>query len=127
MPVNKGCHPRKIPAETVEYLKLNLKHGIYKTAIQATDDASEVLQQDVSVWSVHRHLREAGLIAKKIVKRPALKKKHISACMEYIKKYREWTEEDWALVVWSDESKINRFCSDSIRYIWDDQPGRLTD
>jgi transposase len=127
LPINKGGRPRKIPAETVEYLKLNLKRGVFKTAIDAKNSANETLPQAVSVWTVRRRLREAGLIAKKIVKRPALKKKHISNRLEFVKKYREWTEEDWSLVVWSDESKINRICSDGIRYVWDDQPGRLTD
>jgi hypothetical protein len=35
--------------------------------------------------------------------------------MQFIKKYKEWTEKDWALVIWSDESKINRICSDGMR------------
>ena len=127
MPVNKGGRPRKIPAETVEYLKLNLKRGVLKTAVQAKNKANELLQHDVSVSTVRRRLREAGLIAKKIVKRPALRKRHVQARLQFVKKYKEWTEEDWAMVVWSDESKINRFCSDGIRYVWDDHPGRLND
>ena len=31
--------------------------------------------------------------------------------MQFVKKYREWTEDDWANVAFSDESKINRICS----------------
>ena len=127
MPDNKEGRPRKLPAETVDYLKINLKRGILKTAVAAKDRAIEILQEPVSVWTVRRRLQESGLIAKKIVKRPALRKRHVKARLEFVKKYKEWTEEDWALVVWSDESKINRFCSDGIRWVWDDQPGRLND
>jgi hypothetical protein len=34
--------------------------------------------------------------------------------------------DDWARVIWSDESKINRICSDSLRYVWDDVPDKIT-
>jgi len=127
MPVNKGGRPRKILAETVDYLKLQMKRGELKTAVAATVKANELLPQAVSAVTVRRRLREAGLIAKKVVKRPALKKRHISGRMQFVKKYKEWTEDDWARVVWSDESKINRICSDGIRWVWDDLPGRLNE
>jgi transposase len=39
----------------------------------------------------------------------------------------EWTEADWSRVVWSDECKINRICSDGMQWVWDDTPGRITD
>ena len=126
MPINKAGRPRKIPAETVEYLKLNVKSGVLKTVVEAKSKANEILPEAVSASTVRRRLRESGLIAKKIVKRPALRKKHVSARLQFVKKYKEWTEEDWAMVVWSDESKINRICSDGIQWAWNDQPGRLT-
>lgn len=88
MPINKGGRPRKIPAETVEYLKLNLKRGIFKTAVQAKNKANDLLQEPVSVSTVRRRLREAGLIAKKIIKRPALRKRHVQAQLHFVKKYR---------------------------------------
>src|SRR3569623_1697221 len=34
--------------------------------------------------------------------------------------------DDWATVVWSDESKINRICSDGLQWVWDDQEGAIT-
>ena len=102
-----------------------MKRGELKTAKQAMNKANEILPQAVSLSTVCNYLRKAGLIAKKIVKRPALMKRHVHGCLQFVKKYREWTDDDWAKVVWSDESKINRICSDGIRWIWDDQPERL--
>ena len=127
VPINRGGRPRKLQPENVEYVKLNLKRGVFKTAVEATKAVNGILKEPVSAETVRRRLKEAGLLAKKIVKRPALRKRHVQARLDFVKKYKEWTEEDWALVVWSDESKINRFCSDGIRYVWDDQPGRLND
>lgn len=122
----KGGRPRKIQAKTVEFLKVNMKRGGLKTAVEARNEANRLLPRPVSVTTIRRRLREAGLIAKKIVKRPALKKEHIKGRLQFVKKYKEWTEDDWAMVVWSDECKINRICSDGVRYVWDDAPGRIT-
>lgn len=126
MNINKGGRPRKTTAETIEHLKLDMKRGILRTAVEATAEANRLLPQPVSVITVRRRLREAGLIAKRVVKRPALKKEHIKGRLQFVKKYKEWTEDDWAMVVWSDESKINRICSDGVRWVWDDAPGRIT-
>jgi transposase len=125
MPVNKGGRPRKISDQTVQHLKVGLKRGQFRTAVQAHKEAVKLLKDPISVKTVRRRLKEAGLIAKKVVKRPAPKKQHVKGRLQFMRKYGEWTVEDWANVVFSDESKINRICSDGIRWVWDDQPGRL--
>jgi DDE superfamily endonuclease len=33
-------------------------------------------------------------------------------------KYKEWTVEDWKRIIWSDETKINRFGSDGKQWVW---------
>lgn len=38
--------------------------------------------------------------------------------MAFCRKYQDWTEDDWKRVIWSDESKINRFQSDGKQYYW---------
>ena len=126
MPVNRGGRPKKISTETVEFLKVKMKRGVLKTSIEATKAANELLPQPVSLSTVRRRLRDAGLIAKRIVKRPALRRKHIRGRLHFVRKYKEWTDKDWARVVWSDECKINRICSDGHRWVWDDVPGRIT-
>jgi hypothetical protein len=115
MPVNKGGRPRKIHAETVEYLKLNMKRGTIRTDKEAKCKANELLDTPVSTTTIRRRLREAGLIAKSKIKRPALKPRHIKDRMMFVKNYKEWTIDEWKNVVWSDESKINRICSDGLR------------
>jgi len=126
MPVNRGGRPRKISTDTVEFLKVNMKRGVLKTAIEATKRANELLPQPVSFSTIRRRLRDARLMAKRIVKRPALRREHIRGRLHFVRKYREWTEKDWAKVVWSDECKINRICSDGHRWVWDDALGPIT-
>ncbi|KAG0352412.1 hypothetical protein BGZ54_002810, partial [Gamsiella multidivaricata] len=59
MPMNKGGRPRKINAETVEFIKLNLKRGVLQTAVQAKTQANQLLPQPVSITTIRRRLREA--------------------------------------------------------------------
>ena len=38
--------------------------------------------------------------------------------MDFAKKYRNWSVEDWKKVIWSDESKFMLFGSDGRQYCW---------
>lgn len=38
--------------------------------------------------------------------------------LNFARRYLHWTVEDWSKVVWSDETKINRFGSDGDRWVW---------
>lgn len=51
-----------------------------------------------TVTAVRRRLREAGLIAKKIVKIPALNQQHINGRLHFARKYKEW---GWPVVDWA--------------------------
>lgn len=51
-------------------------------------------------------------------KKPLLSKFHKKARLNFANLYKEWTEDDWKQVIWSDESKINRLGSDGIKYTW---------
>jgi len=47
--------------------------------------------------------------------------------MEFVRNYGEKTIEDWKRVIWSDETKINRFGSDGKIWTWDNTLGQVTD
>ncbi len=59
--------------------RLDLKGGRARSAVQATKRLNETLATKVSVQTVRRALRNIGMVAKKVVRRPALKKKHKAA------------------------------------------------
>ena len=60
-------------------------------------------------------------------KRPYLKLSHKRARMEFAKKYKDWSVEDWKQVIWSDETKINRFGSDGKTWVWKKHQETLSD
>ncbi|KAF8946156.1 hypothetical protein BGZ46_005863, partial [Entomortierella lignicola] len=55
-----------VTAEVVEHIKLIMKRSIHKTAVEATKEANHLLPQPVTVSTIRRRLREAGLIAKRL-------------------------------------------------------------
>jgi hypothetical protein len=68
--------------------------------------------------TVRRALREAGLSASEKVEKPKFSSRNIKARFKFACSYQGWTEDDWKRVIWSDETKINRFCSDGRSWCW---------
>src|SRR5262249_50686011 len=50
--------------------------------------------------------------------KPKLSAKNIKARFDFARHHRHWTVEDWKRVIWSGETKINRFCSDGRSWCW---------
>jgi transposase len=70
IPISYGGCPRKISAESMEYLKLNIQIKI-KTAVEAKKKANNLLPEPLSDISVRHRLKEAGLAAKRTANRLA--------------------------------------------------------
>ena len=50
--------------------------------------------------------------------------RHRKARLEFAERHLDWTVEDWKKIVWSDETKINRFGSDGRDQVWIDKENR---
>jgi len=89
--------------------------------IHATE-AAKFLQSEfklsVSDRTVCRALKEAGLRAAEKVKKPDLFPKNIKEHYEFALASKDWIVADLGRVVWSDETKINRFCLDGMSWCW---------
>ena len=78
------------------------------------DTASEVyarakLDKQLSVCSVRRYLRNNSLFGRIAIKKPLLNKGHISKRLKFCKDYLKWPSEKWNDVIFSDESKFERY------------------
>lgn len=82
-----------------------------KTSSELAAAASEVTGRQISARTVRRRLLEAGLKGCKARKKPWLSKKNIKKRLEWAQRYKDFTEEDWSKVVWSDESNFQVSCS----------------
>ncbi|GBB90234.1 hypothetical protein RclHR1_17100003 [Rhizophagus clarus] len=81
-------------------------------AIHVNDDI------EVSTSTVRRALNRNGLAAQVKRKKLLLSKKHRKKCLNFAKRYKDWTVSDWNKVVWSDESKFQIFGLDGHQYCW---------
>lgn len=67
--------------------------------------------KQVSVSTVKRRLRAAGLIGRVAARKPLLRHQNKTKRLSWAMKHRHWTTEDWKKVLWSDESKFQIFGS----------------
>lgn len=80
--------------------------------------AAKAINKNVSEWTIRRALRKIGLVSAVKQKKPALSSKNVKSRLQFCKDYGNWTVDDWKRVIWSDETKINRFQSDGKEYYW---------
>ena len=110
--------PSKLSPQSKRICVRSITSDRLGTATAVTKKLQEDIGVNVSVRTVCRALREAGLAAVEKEKRPKLSAKNIRARLEFAKSHRDWTIADWKRVVWSDETKINRYCSDGRSWCW---------
>ena len=67
----------------------------------------------MSTNTVRRTFCRHGLNAQVKEKKPQLSRKNIKDCLEFAMAHQHWSR-----VIFSDESKINRFCSDGMSWCW---------
>jgi len=95
---------------------------ILKGTARSAVDAAKIMEQErgvkVSPETIRRALRGAKLVAAKRKKKPFLSTAHRRSRLRWATERKDWTIEDWARVIWSDETKINRLCSDGVQYSW---------
>lgn len=112
--VNAGGRPRKLTdgdARAVERL-------LRKNECRTPREAAAKLELQASTWTVRRSLNKIGMVAAVKQKKPALSERNVKARLHFCRERKDWTIEDWKRVIWSDETKINRYQSDGKAYFW---------
>lgn len=114
VPAPKTGRPKLVSDRCARLIGRNLVQGISKTPKAAARE----LSIEASVWTIRRSLKRNNFKAAKKPKKPKLSMKNIAARLRFAKIYKNWTVDDWKRVIWSDETKINRFNSDGVQYFW---------
>jgi len=79
---------------------------------------------EVSERTLQRYLQEKGIRCWRAVKRAMLTEKHTKARLVWAKEHKEWTAEQWAKVIWSDESAIKKHSDTGTVWVWRHQNKR---
>jgi hypothetical protein len=111
-------HPSKLSPTDKRAISIQINTGKAENAVQVTQNINTILPQPVCVQTIRNALKQDDFVAVVKKKKPYLSKAHRKARLAFALKYKEWTIEDWKRVIWSDETKINRFGSDGKKYVW---------
>lgn len=127
IPTSVGGRPPVLSETDKRSVRRFLTSGKGDTAVQAALDLGLAKGAQIGAQTVRRALRESGLRAKAKVKKPLLTVAHKAARLAFARDHIHWTMDDWKRVVWSDETKINRFGSDGRQWVWDERGKPLCD
>eukprot|EP01099_Mayorella_cantabrigiensis_P002717 TRINITY_DN2199_c0_g1_i2.p1 TRINITY_DN2199_c0_g1~~TRINITY_DN2199_c0_g1_i2.p1 ORF type:complete len:282 (-),score=34.38 TRINITY_DN2199_c0_g1_i2:166-1011(-) len=121
----KGGRPSKLSEAARRRIRREITSGKAESAAKVSKILKNDGIADVSPDTVERALKKMGMNAITKVKKPLLTRKHKQKRFEFARTYKEWTVEDWKRVIWSDETKINRYGSDGRKWVWK-KPGTPT-
>jgi transposase len=88
-----------------------------KTAVDIRREIAGHQGGQVSVWTIRRRLRQFGLHGRIARKKPFISHRNRQRRLKFAREHLNWTPKDWARVLWSDESKFQRFGSDGKTYV----------
>ena len=56
-----------------------------------------------------------------------LSARHHKVCLDFAHAHKDWTQDGWKMVVWSDETKVNCLGSDGPKWVWKKSGEGLSD
>ncbi|GFW62780.1 transposable element Tcb2 transposase [Trichonephila clavipes] len=105
------------PAED-RYIVLSAKRNRRTTAQQVANQFLAASGKQISLKTVSRRLRGGGLYACRPVVCVPLTRQHSTARLQWCREHHNWTEQDWACVLFSDESRFSLSSDCRRQLIW---------
>ncbi|GFV27305.1 transposable element Tcb1 transposase [Trichonephila clavipes] len=105
------------PAED-RYIILSAKRNKCTTAQQVANQFLAASGKQISRKTVARRLRGGGLYARRPVVCVPLTRQHRTARLQWCREHHNWTEQDWACVLFSDESRFSLSSDCRRQLIW---------
>ncbi|GFS98523.1 transposable element Tcb1 transposase [Trichonephila clavipes] len=112
-----GCVRSTTPAED-RYIVLSAKRNRRTTAQQVANQFLAASGKQISRKTVARRLRGGGLYARRPVVCVPLTRQHRTARLQWCREHHNWTEQDWACVLFSDESRFSLSSDCRRQLIW---------
>lgn len=113
----RSGRPRVTTKREDSLLVLNSKKNRKKPATVLTSELNDSRDSNVSLTTVKRRLRSAGLFGRIAAKKPYLKPINQLKRLKWAKAHKDWTKEQWKKVLFTDESKFEIFGSKRRSYV----------
>jgi transposase len=115
---SRGGRSSKLSVQAKRFCINKITSGKLKSSVSVKKALENDLGVKVSVSTVKRALYDAGLGGIKKLEKPLLSSKNVKERLNFAKAHQYWTVDDWRRVIFSDETKINRFGSDGCKWAW---------
>jgi hypothetical protein len=102
---------------TKSYIHKKLVTGALRTAKDVHNYLNDV-GMEIGYSACLKLLKSMGFQAAIKKKKPYLKPEHKKKRLAWAKAHQHWKEDDWRRMVFSDETKINVWGSDGVKYYW---------
>ncbi|GFX30275.1 transposable element Tcb1 transposase [Trichonephila clavipes] len=113
-----GGHVRSTTPAEDRYIVLSAKRNRRTTAQQVANQFLASSGKQISRKTVARRLRGGGLYARRPVACVPLTRQHRTYRLQWCREHHNWTEQDWACVLFSDESRISLSSNCRRQLIW---------
>ncbi|GFY28652.1 transposable element Tcb2 transposase [Trichonephila clavipes] len=100
------------------YIVLSAKKNRRTTAQQVANQFLAASGKQISRKTVARHLRGGGLYPRRSVVCVSLIRQHRTARLQWCREHHNWTEQDWACVIFSDKSRFSLSSDCRRQLIW---------
>ncbi len=124
---SKAGRPKKLSERDELFCVKQISTGKTSTVVQLRKELKHRFGIEVVTDTIAKMLKKKGLKSAEKKKKPLLSQKNIKARFEFAKTHQYWTSDDWDRVIFSDETKINRFNSDGRTWYWSRDPSVLND
>ncbi|GFX28396.1 transposable element Tcb2 transposase [Trichonephila clavipes] len=114
----RGGRVRSTTAEEDRYIVLSAKRNRRTTAQQVANQFLPASGKQISRKTVARRFRGGGLYARRPVVCVPLTRQHRTARLQWCREHQNWTEQDWACVLFSDESRFSLSSDCRRQLIW---------
>ena len=111
-----GRPPMITKHEDQMIIKMSLKYH-FDTVTSISCAFCEKTGKPISRKTVSRRLNKEKLVARISCCKPLISKKNQKVCLDFASEHIMWTEEQWNMVHFNDESKFNLFGSDDKRFV----------
>ncbi|GFV46562.1 transposable element Tcb2 transposase [Trichonephila clavipes] len=113
-----GGRVRSTTPEEDIYIVLSAKRNRRTTAQQVVNQFLAASGKQISQKTVARRLRGGGLYARRPVVCVPLTRQHRTARLQWCREHHNWTEQAWACVLFSDESRFSLLSDCRRKLIW---------
>lgn len=113
----KSGRPSKCSERDEKLLVRIVKRDPTATSSNVISHANQFLGLGISKWTANRILRRAKIFARRPCSKPLLNSRQKRARLEFARLHMHWTPQDWAKVLWSDETKVNMHNPDGGQWV----------